>query len=99
MNGERQRLRSPLPLALDGIKTPAEQARFIAKAATEWREGLREQHEKRLREEQEAGAYLSPPPTADDPTLSPASALRPTRTENAADWRRRASMPWPSGTK
>lgn len=95
----RRKLKSPLPLPLDGVKTPVEQARFIAKAAIDWREGLRREHEKRLREEQEAGAYLSPPRTADDPTLGPRDARRPTRDENDADWRRRASVPWPSGTK
>jgi hypothetical protein len=87
---------------VSGVRPPAEQARAVEKAIIDWRADLRRKHEKRLREEQEAGAYLSPPRTEDDPTLSdapPPARRRPTRAEDDADWFRRASVPWPSGTR
>lgn len=87
-----------MKLQLSDARTPEQQARAIEQAVIAWRADLRQKHEKRLREAQEAGAYLSPPRTADDPTLSE-TPRRPTRSEDAADWRRRASVPWPSGTK
>lgn len=87
-----------MSVKLSDARTPEQQARAIEQAVTAWRADLRRRHEKRLREAQEAGAYLSPPRTADDPTLA-AVPRRPTRSEDDADWRRRASVPWPSGTR
>ena len=39
-------------------------------------------------------------PSAETPAGPPADPpRRPTRSEDDADWRRRASVPWPSGTR
>ena len=87
-----------MKLKLSDARTPEQQARAIEHAVIAWRADLRRRHEKRLSDRQEAGAYLSPPRTEDDPKMAEAPR-RPTRSEDDADWRRRASVPWPSGTR
>jgi len=59
------------------------------------RAGIQERAELRMRRAMEAGTHLTPDP-APAPPMDPALA---SRSENDADWRRRASVPWPSGTR
>jgi len=61
------------------------------------RAGIQERAELRMRRAMEAGTHLTP-----DPDPAPAAPMDPalaSRSENDADWRRRASVPWPSGTR